>query len=421
MSSPVLGRRAVLGGALALGALPFLSRFDARPASAAGDIRAIRFPVEGTVRFGDDFGDCRGGAGCPRRHLGNDLMGAKLQKLLAARDGTVTRLTVGHASAGNMLVLTDADGWTYHYLHINNDTPGTEDGRNPAEWRFAPGIAQGRKVSAGQHVAFLGDSGNAEATSPHLHFEMHRPDGTVVNPYPSLQAAKSGVVPPTVPASTFLPFESAAALAAQQYLDFLSRPPEAAGVDYWARELESGRRAPASVIHHFLVSNEFGVKMAPVVRLYFAFFNRRPDEGGMTYWLGRHRSGVSLDRIADQFAASSEFGRKYGDPDDGDFVNTVYRNVLGREPDVAGRAYWVDQIARGMTRGKVMTHFSESAEYRQAMETQVQVTMTYIGMLRRSPDDGGYLYWVDQLSRGTSLSRLIAQFFTSSEYHRRFA
>jgi murein DD-endopeptidase MepM/ murein hydrolase activator NlpD len=44
-------------------------------------------------------------------------------------------------------------------------------------------------VRAGQVIGFVGDSGNAEATVSHLHFELRRPDGTAVDAFTSLQAA----------------------------------------------------------------------------------------------------------------------------------------------------------------------------------------------------------------------------------------
>src|SRR5688572_8298089 len=100
---------AVLVSALALGLLTPASR----AAAVAGDPehRKVTFPVEGPVRYSDDFGDCRGTA-CSRSHAGNDLMGTKMQKLLAAADGTVswTRLD-GSGNGGNMIVIEDAAGW----------------------------------------------------------------------------------------------------------------------------------------------------------------------------------------------------------------------------------------------------------------------------------------------------------------------
>ena len=155
--------------------------------AGAATARTIRFPVDGWVRYRDDFGDPRSGG---RTHRGNDLFGTKLQRLLAARDGVITYLRWEPAGiSGNMCVLEDADGWEYWYIHVNNDSRGTDDGRSPRDLAFPPGIEAGSRVVAGQHIAYMGDSGNAEGTPPHLHFEIHRPDGSVVNPYASLRAA----------------------------------------------------------------------------------------------------------------------------------------------------------------------------------------------------------------------------------------
>jgi hypothetical protein len=184
--------RALLSLLLAAG---LTGAFGVAPARAetsptGAQYHKIRFPVRGTVSYYDDFGNCRDG--CTRSHQGNDLMGAKLMPLVAAADATVTSVRVddGTSKAGNMLVLKEASGWFYYYIHINNDTPGTDDGKNPAAWRFAPGIAVGTKVKAGQFIAYMGDSGNAEGTAPHLHFEMHRPDGEAISPFVSLQLAQ---------------------------------------------------------------------------------------------------------------------------------------------------------------------------------------------------------------------------------------
>ena len=151
-------------------------------------LRSIVFPVAGPVTYSDDFGNCRDL--CDRRHAGNDIVGLRLQPLLAAADGVVDHLVDNHPTAGWGVVVTDIEGWEYRYFHINNDTPGTDDGLDDGTWRFAPGVGPGVAVQAGQILGWMGDSGNSESSVPHLHFEIRRPDGKAVNPFASLRWAQ---------------------------------------------------------------------------------------------------------------------------------------------------------------------------------------------------------------------------------------
>jgi hypothetical protein len=90
---------------------------------------------------------------------------------------------------GYAVTIRGSDGYTYHYLHINNDTPGTDDGQGGVENAYAPRIKRGVRVSRGELIGWMGDSGNAESAGHHLHFEIRKPDGTAIDPYPSLLAA----------------------------------------------------------------------------------------------------------------------------------------------------------------------------------------------------------------------------------------
>ncbi|HET8739026.1 MAG TPA: M23 family metallopeptidase, partial [Acidimicrobiia bacterium] len=65
---------------------------------------------------------------------------------------------------------------------------GTDDGNAPWTLTVAPGIEVGAKVEAGQLIGWVGDSGNAEWTTPHTHFEIHL-DGRALNPYELLTDA----------------------------------------------------------------------------------------------------------------------------------------------------------------------------------------------------------------------------------------
>ena len=155
------------------------------------------FPVAGPARFSDNWLACR--SGCARMHMGQDLMAAKMTPLVAAFDGVISsvRREAAPNSGGNYLTLTadrgPAAGWSAIYVHVNNDTPGTDDGRGTGTWDFPKGIAPGSRVLAGQLIGWNGDSGNAEGTGPHLHFELRKGDGwrgVVHNAYPSLVAAR---------------------------------------------------------------------------------------------------------------------------------------------------------------------------------------------------------------------------------------
>ena len=84
---------------------------------------------------------------------------------------------------------------------------------------------------------------------------------------------------------------------------------------------------------------------APVLRLYQAYFNRDPDVEGAKYWLGIRRGGYDLGQIASFMAASDEFRNTYAGTTDAQYVELVYRNVLGRSFDQDGYDYWLGLLA----------------------------------------------------------------------------
>jgi murein DD-endopeptidase MepM/ murein hydrolase activator NlpD len=139
------------------------------------------FPVAGEASFSDDFRATR----TTTWHHGNDIFAARGTPLVAVTAGTL--FNVGwNDVGGNRLWLRDASGTEYYYAHLA---------------RFSPVAEDGAQVQAGEVIGYVGDTGDAAGTPPHLHFEIHPPelqalgyDG-VVNPYPYLTAWKAaGVV-----------------------------------------------------------------------------------------------------------------------------------------------------------------------------------------------------------------------------------
>ena len=137
------------------------------------------FPIAGEASFSDSFG-------VPRTttwHHGIDVFAERGTPLVAVADGTLSNVGWNDVG-GNRLWLRDAAGNEFYYAHLAG---------------FSPLAREGAVVRVGDVLGFVGDTGDAKGTPPHLHFEVHPPelsdqgyDG-VVNPYPYLVAWRAGV------------------------------------------------------------------------------------------------------------------------------------------------------------------------------------------------------------------------------------
>lgn len=139
--------------------------------------RGYVFPVYGPASFSDDF---RAGRASTGWHHGNDIFAPFGAPILAVTDGELF-LVGWNTIGGNRLWLRDGDGNEFYYAHLS---------------AFSPVARDGARVRAGDVIGFVGNSGDALGTPPHLHFEVH-PVGLlwlgydgVVNPYPYLLAWK---------------------------------------------------------------------------------------------------------------------------------------------------------------------------------------------------------------------------------------
>lgn len=126
------------------------------------------FPVAGGARISNDFND--GSNPNFRKHLGNDLFAPQGTPVVAVDHGTVRFGT--DTLGGNVANLTSSfDGNRYYYAHLS-------------AWEGQP-----RVVEPGEVIGYVGMTGNAQGTVPHLHFEMRPGGGSPVDPAPALQRA----------------------------------------------------------------------------------------------------------------------------------------------------------------------------------------------------------------------------------------
>lgn len=100
-------------------------------------------------------------------------------------------------------------------------------------------------------------------------------------------------------------------------------------------------------------------------RLYSAYFLRSPDQAGFNFWVDEFSAGRwDMEGMSNFFASSDEFIARYSTLTNAEFVELIYRNVLGRPAEPSGFTFWVGKLDSGeFSRGRVMLLFSESKEY----------------------------------------------------------
>lgn len=124
-------------------------------------------PVAGPVSFSNDWGAPRSGG---RRHEGNDLIAHYGTPLVAVENGLIDRSSNVERGLGGITIWLRGDSGTrYFYAHNSVN------------------LAQlNQRVAVGQVIAYVGNTGNARQSVPHLHFEIHPGGGGPINPYPTV-------------------------------------------------------------------------------------------------------------------------------------------------------------------------------------------------------------------------------------------
>jgi len=162
------------------GAAPLRTGGSSFPVVTASDLTTLRahrliIPAQGVTpdKLIDSFDDLRGGA--TRHHEALDIMSPRGTPVLSADDGQVLKLH-NSAAGGNTIYIADtSQRYIMLYAHLD---------------RYRPGLAAGMKVKKGELIGYVGSTGNASPTAPHLHFAIARSDnmrdwwkGTPLNPF----------------------------------------------------------------------------------------------------------------------------------------------------------------------------------------------------------------------------------------------
>ena len=148
----------------------FANRAKALFAPLAGS--ALLMPVVGVQPYelSNSWGEARDGG--KRKHRGIDIFAPRGTAIVAVTDGIISYIG-DQSKGGHCLWLATENGASFYYAHLD---------------RWAAGLYEGMEVRSGDLLGYVGNTGNAKYTPPHLHFAVNENDA-MVNPYPILTKA----------------------------------------------------------------------------------------------------------------------------------------------------------------------------------------------------------------------------------------
>ncbi len=231
-------------------------------------------------------------------------------------------------------------------------------------------------------------------------------------------------------------------LVTHYYRSILRRAADAGGKTFWDGEATRVRGLGVNVNEvwfalagSFYGSAEYAAQGRDnagfVTDMYNTFFNRAPDEAGLSYWAGLLTSGMPREVVLASFMFSSEFATFtqgiFGAASTRKEVDTVvdfYRGILGRLPDDGGFGYWLQLFRTAQCQGagavsaqaeSISSQYANSPEYGARNRSNAQfVGDMYNAFLRRGGDLAGVQYWIGQLDSGARSRENVRQNFVAS-------
>ncbi len=164
---------------------------------------------------------------------------------------------------------------------------------------------------------------------------------------------------------------------------------------------------PGPIGDRFAVSGQF------VDEMYRTILGRGADAAGLAFWRAELDAGVSPAVLAAQFVTSAEFDGTVAP------VTRLYDAVLGRLPDRDGLRFWLDARRSGTSLEDVADAFVDSPEFRAIADDDptVLIDRLYLRVLDRPADAEGRAFWVEELASGRrTIGQVVLGFTESSEF-----
>ncbi len=157
----------------------------------------------------------------------------------------------------------------------------------------------------------------------------------------------------------------------------------------------------------------FSTKEAYINQLYRDILGRNADAAGRSYWVGQLQNPDDVAEVAEAFMSSTEFGPRRP-------ISRMYLAYLNRAPDQSGFDYWTPLLVSGSSSLlDISWGFANSREFELRygnLSDGEFIALVYINVLGRQLDQEGYVYWYRELSKGLSRPEMMLYFAESQEF-----
>ncbi len=193
------------------------------------------------------------------------------------------------------------------------------------------------------------------------------------------------------------------------YVTILGRNADSYGLNYFTAQLGAGV-SRNEVVQAIWNSAEHVGKI--VDGLYAQYLHRGADSMGRSVWSAAIMGGDSVDEVALAIVNSAEYAAR--NAGNGAFVDSLYRDILGRNADAGGRAVWVGQLNAGVSRATIIDSFTRSAE-----NIDRAINFLYSEIFGRRPDATSLQNYRSLIQSGQQSIASVAQsILASADYFR---
>jgi hypothetical protein len=194
------------------------------------------------------------------------------------------------------------------------------------------------------------------------------------------------------------------------YQTLLGRPADSIGMEGWSRSLDRGMRRGQVVLG---IENSVEYRTQGITALYQNLLGRAPDATGLNDFLQAMDRGLTLEGVAVAILASDEYYQVRGGGTDLGFLDALYADSLARAADDGGQRYFGGLLAHGTAHADVVKQILMSTE-----AEDLTVDVAYQQFLGRDPDAAGRHFFVEQLKGGMPSASLFAALLGSDEFFR---